>query len=331
MLAGCSVDGGSLSSGASQLASNARPLNLAVRESGAAPVHRYLSPSRMAPLASRGNLLYVSDLGTDDVDVFSYPGGKQIGTLTGFSTPEGMCINKKSDVWIASTSNYQMVEYAHGGTSPIATLTQNNELVADCSIDQSTGDLAVSSICYVNNYHGCISPGSIAIYKKAKGNPMIFTDPSIELMYFCGYDDKGNLFVDGLSPNIFGFEFAELPKGSGTFTNITLNRVVYFPGGVKWDGKYVALGDQNAGGNQTSSIHQVAVSGANGAVVSTTRLAGAEDVAGFWIQSSNVIAGDNGKEGGLVQFWPYPVGGSPSKTITGLSLPGGTAVSLAPL
>ena len=44
----------------------------------------------------------------------------------------------------------------------------------------------------------------------------------MDAVYFCGYDDKGDLFVDGRGSDGFQFRFAELPKGKETFVNILL-------------------------------------------------------------------------------------------------------------
>src|SRR5580692_2300582 len=71
--------------------------------------------SWMSPAAA-GPLLYVSDIGAEDVDVFSYPGGKQVGTLTGFSEPAGLCTDRKGDVFVVDSGNDRILEYAHGGT-----------------------------------------------------------------------------------------------------------------------------------------------------------------------------------------------------------------------
>jgi NHL repeat len=333
LLAGCSGGGATTPPAASQLPTSTRPLGIAAADAWAITTRRDRGQSWMAPGASHGDLLYVSDIGTDDVDVYSYPDGKPVGTLTGFDEPEGLCVDKKGDIWITNTDTFQIFEYAHGGTTPIATLSEPKELVVGCSVDQTTGNLAVSSLCYENYTNECLnSPGSVAIYQNASGTPMTFKDyPPILTMYFCGYDAAGDLFVDGLT-SAFQFQLAELPKGSSTFTNITLNRVIYFPGGVQWDGKYMAVGDQEAGGDDfVSSVHQVQVSGSNGTVVSTTRLAGAEDVPQFWIQGSNVI-GPNiefSYHDSAAVFWAYPAGGKAKKTITGLAEPLGATVSLA--
>jgi hypothetical protein len=46
----------------------------------------------------------------------------------------------------------------------------------------------------------------------------------------------------------------------------------------------------------------------------------------FWIQHPKVIGPNDGSSN--VMFWDYTAGGSPTKTITGLHVPVGSAVSL---
>src|SRR5271165_6576810 len=46
-------------------------------------VHPDHTRSWMAPDAMKNDLLYISDVGTDDVYVYSYPKAKLVGTLTG--------------------------------------------------------------------------------------------------------------------------------------------------------------------------------------------------------------------------------------------------------
>ena len=89
----------------------------------------------IAPDAKKKDLLYISDRGTNDVYVYSYPRGKLNGTLTGFNDPDGECVDKTGDVFITNFLSSNIIEYAHGGTSPIATLSDPGYYPADCSVD----------------------------------------------------------------------------------------------------------------------------------------------------------------------------------------------------
>lgn len=134
-----------------------------LQRNGAMAVHPDHSRSWMAPEAKRDTLLYISDVGTNDVYVYAYPTGIFLGTLTGFSGPEGECVDKTGDVFIANYAASDILEYAHGGTSPIATLSDPGYLPESCAIDPTTGNLAVTN--YLTTGAG---QGNVAIYKDAK-------------------------------------------------------------------------------------------------------------------------------------------------------------------
>lgn len=276
--------------------------------------------SWMLPEATSEDLLYVGDQKTNDVHVYSYPRGKSVGKLTGFVTPVGLCANKAGDVFIPNGFGADIVEYAHGGKSPKATLSDAGEFPSGCGVDPKTGNLAIANYC--SGTSSCTGQGDVAIYLGATGNPTQYTDPDISDVYFCGYDAKGDLFLDGTHNSAFAF--AELPFGRHTFKKITLNQTFQIPGNVQWEGAHVAVGDDG-----TSVIYEFTVSGKSGTEVGSTPLGGSTYVTQFWIQPPNVIGPNTYSSGGDVLFWKYPAGGSPTKTIAGLSKPAGATVSLA--
>jgi hypothetical protein len=278
-------------------------------------VHPDHTSSWMAPEAKRDTLLYISDVGTYDVNVYAYPKGTFLGTLTGFNAPEGECVDKTGDVFIANYYASNILKYAHGGTSSIATLSDPGYFPGNCAVDPTTGNLAVSN--YLTTGSG---QGNVAIYKDAKGSPKAYyTAPFIQQMLFCGYDKAGNLFVDGENSGS-AFAFAELPKGGTSFKKISLNQHIEFPGGVQWDGTHVAVADRN-----TDVIYRFAISGLKGKEVGSTPLIGGSNVNQFWIDGPKVVGADPGAAN--VMFWNYPSGGSQTKTIGGLSEPVGATIS----
>jgi hypothetical protein len=303
---------------------------VAADRAGATAIHRRSTKSWMSPNATEQDLLYVSDFFTSSVDVFSYPQGKQVGTLGGLDGPEGQCTDRKGDVWIAIQDAQEIEEFAHGGTSPIATLSLPDELIDACSVDATSGALAVDSYCQVSGYT-CVLPGSVFIYKKIKQQPKQFSVPGELNVLFWSFDPNGDLFVDGLHSVEGGFVLDELQKGASGLSNISLDRIVYYPGGVQWDGKYLAVGDQEAGGQEfESSIHQVSVTGSSGTVVGTTRLRGVMDAVQFWIQGTTIAVPDIQRgSSGDARLFGYPAGGSPKLIITGFEAPIGASVSLS--
>jgi hypothetical protein len=274
-----------------------------------------ISHSWASPMAKSSNLLYISDLDDQVVAMYSWPRGHLLGQITGFFNPEGLCVDKTGNVWVTNDTSdgvHQITEYAHGGTAPIANLIDNDGRTNGCSINPINGDLAVT------NFFGATGLGSVSIYKNAHGTPLEYISPDIYYYYYCGYDNKGNLFVDGWSAGS-SFAFVELPKNGNKFKTITLNHSISYPGGVQWDGNHVAVGDQYG------AIYQFDVKGSQGTEVGSTPLDQEKQIVQFWIQGGKVI-GPN-EHSANVMLWQYPAGGSPVKTLSG---PGqGATVSLA--
>jgi hypothetical protein len=260
--------------------------------------------SWMAPQATQARLIYVSSVLTNDVYVYSYSTQQLEGTLTGFTTPYGLCSDKTGDVWVANDGASQMVEYAHGGTSSIATLGDPNEYPEGCAVDPTTGNLAVA------NFSSNSGGGNVAIYTGAQGTAQTYSDPSIVNYRFCGYDAKGNLYVDGVNGSS-AFVLAELPKGDSTFKDIKISQNIEWPGGVQWDGKHVAVGDTD-----TVTVYQV--NPTTGSVTGSTKLDGANYVDQFWINGSvitrkkarraRVLAPS--QDAGTLALYKYPAGGA---------------------
>jgi DNA-binding beta-propeller fold protein YncE len=316
ILAGCG-------SAASQLSPSEPPEQsgppLVVAHRVASARHHDGRPSWMAAGAKRMSLLYVTDANNGTVSIFSYPKGELQGTLTGFEEPYGDCTGKAGAVWIVDDETATITEYAHGGTSPIATLIDSGEYPAGCSVDPSTGNFAVT------NYEGPGGgQGSVSIFKKAKGEPVVYTDSSISRAWFCSYDDSGNLFVDGDKNGTSGFQLAELPSGSGTFTNISIDQSITVAGGVQWDGKYLAVAEENEG---PDSVYQFSISGSSGTEVTSTSLTGSKNVHQFWIDPARKRVIAPSASLGSAGYWKFPAGGDATKTLTGLDIPEAVVLS----
>ncbi len=133
------------------------------------------SGSWMLPEAKGEDLLYVSNVYT--VTVYSYPRGRHVGTLRGFYRPIGECSDKAGDVFIANGDT--ILEYKHGGTKPIETLTFSGYDAESCAADPATGSLAVT-------WDQGLSQGYVAIYRHASGSPILYRNSNM-LFVWCGY------------------------------------------------------------------------------------------------------------------------------------------------
>ncbi len=283
--------------------------------------HPDRSPSWMVHSDSGQTLLYVSDAGAGDVFVYTYPGGKKVGTLSGLSDPTGVCNGASGAIWIVESSASKLVKYLHRGTKPVATLTVvGAQRLTGCAVDPGSGNLAVADL------GGAAATGGLWVFTKAQGTPKEYQGAQIAAAYFCGYDASGNLFVDGLDKT-YDFDLAEVPAGGSKLQALQLDTAIEFPGGVRWDGQYVAVGDQAYQNGHTSAIYQLSVTGLNATVKGTTILNGSCDVLGFSIKSGTVAAPDACQNN--ARFFAYPAGGAPTKTLMGFQYPVAAAVSVA--
>jgi hypothetical protein len=273
----------------------------------------------MKPGSASGDLLYVNDR-QGALYVLTYPQLQLVGEVSLPYAPNsgGICSDGNGDIFVPDSA--EIVEFAHGGTQPIATLDDDGGYYEPigCAVDPTTGNLAVT------NYKDYPGHGNVAIYSDAQGNPTYYSDSEIPDPNFCGYDNQGNLFIDGGPP------LAELPSGSESFTNITLNKRVPEAGQVQWDGAYITVKSQNA-----NKIYRLKISGSTGKVIATTHLKGPgrHAFSQSWIQGSTIIAPIGpGQLNNRLGFWDYPGDG---KAFTILDLgyhaePVGETVSVAP-
>jgi hypothetical protein len=261
--------------------------------------------SWMLPDAKGADLLYVA--GGYKIVVFSYPKGRHVGNIDGLNVTSGICSDSQGNIFIPvgiSPSQSTIYEYAHGGTTPIATLDDPGGATA-CSYDKTTGNLAVAN-----------NGPSVAVFANAQGTPTIYQTSSVPALY-CAYDNVGNLFVDdGFASQALG----ELPVGGDAFTEVSLS-TSFYPMSLQWDSGHLAIASYTFSSQGPQPFYNVKIYGSEGIVGQpiylATRTGRHPDVpTQFWVQGKTMI-GPAPHKGGLplIDFWEYPAGGNPTKTI----------------
>ena len=243
--------------------------------------------------ASDGDLIYAVG-GCGGTCVFSYPAGKLVGAL---DKPEAgaasACSDSAGDVFIPTGAG--VYEYAHGRTTPVATLSVPGNQALGCSVDPNSGSLAVV-------FKG--SGADVAVFPNATGNPTLY-DSQIDSRY-CAYDDQGNLFVDGY--NNQSSTLAELGSGAGSFTRYSLDYYIGNPGQVQWDGKHITWESATPA---RPTISQLAISGSTATIISSVRLQKVKRwVQASWIFGDKVVA-PYSKHGAYTKWlavWNYRTG-----------------------
>jgi hypothetical protein len=284
------------------------------------------SGSAVRPHWKDAELLYVGDAGYDRIDIFTYPQGEFVGAFgeaDGVSDPQGECTDSAGNVYVANKTASNILVF-DGGFDPPAAMKDPGYSPLDCGIDPTTSDIAVANGLTVDS-----KAGNVAVYTSLFGKPTHYTAPNFYSYFYCGYDSKGDLFVDGEDSSNY-VEFAELPKGGTKFVTISVNKAPRLPGALQWDGKYLAMSDPGS-----KVIYRLQIRGSQATVVGTTTFKGPAPFGDFSIvpqgrhekNGAVLIAAGTGDVGSLY-FWNYPAGGRSFKKISGLNFVSGVAKSV---
>lgn len=283
-------------------------------------VHTDHGHSWMLPQKKKSVLIYVGE--GSEVAVYDYSTGKLVGTLAGTGGSFG-CVDAKGDVYIGDFDGQGVVEYPHGGTKRLNTYELSGASLIGCSVD-SKGDLAVTSF----------DPGAATVV--ARGNPKrgtTYGGAACSYVWAMGYDHSGNLIGVGETSSA-GRAYCALLSGAKSISSLSFSGTIDFPGGTMWDGKYIALGDQEAGGTYDTGAYPSTLTGSTllpvGSEVTLTDTCynNYTDIFNPFIvgkkntpvndSQGNVVVGTNlwcpdGGSGPGIEFWHYPQGGKPFK------------------
>ena len=284
----------------------------AMQQSQAVATRADRGKSWMLPEAKNDDLLYVSSVAESSsqqyVYVLSFPQGKLVGKLGPFSQPGYECVDSSGDVFITnatSGSEGEILEYAHGRKTPIATLDDPG-LPQACSVDTTTGNLAVANFS-----------DQILVYPDAQGPPTTYTDQSVEYFWSCTYDSSGDLFAEGEVPASQS-PILELPSGGQNIERISIDSDLGGAGDMQWDGQYLDLQShahpyrRKHPSYYQSVILRVQVSGSSGTVIGTETLGTEHYTPQFWVAAGSIAQPINERNGGPIGVWDYPSGGKSS-------------------
>ncbi len=295
-------------------------------------VHPDRNKSWVSPDAQRApRLLFVSDVSTNDVYIFTLPDMNLKGTLTGFNQPQGECSDTHGNVYIANTRASTVLKYSRAGTL-LNTYADTYGYPVGCAVNPLNGNLAVTNIIGLRGH------GEVLIYASPSSRPIVLTNRKQYFYYFAGYDSSGDLWVDGRTALK---DFILSSCGASSCKTVRLHGgTIHFPGAVQWDQQEYAwaLFDQGpcAGGGSCSFVASL-----SGVLVQLTNYKAYDgDPVCDLVQGvvaaygANYAAGGDyerrrcGHAGGSsANRWQYPVGGAPTNYTTNVSHPDGAAIS----
>ncbi len=259
-------------------------------------------------LHAKQDLLYVTD--DSSIDVYTYPRGEPVRSFYGAGSgyANGACVDSTGNVYV-NFSYGATVEYPHGSAKPIKSWNVYSSPVG-CAVDPTTGNLAVANPIASSPYGG---HGFIWVWDKATGETQYYTARNFNSPVWCGYDNAGNLFIEGYARHEGKTHLAlfELPRSGASLKQIATS-VTGGASGVQYDGTYLTIGADN-------KIYRLRIKGSKADVIGTTRLSWSGHQ---WNAHNYFVVTKGTRQGrrvvstiGLVGFFKYPAGGEKTKLI----------------
>jgi hypothetical protein len=295
-----------------------------------------------ADIASVPRLLFLTDRGTDAIDIFSWPELKAKGRIGGLTLPAGECADASGAIWVANVGAYQIRRYSHAGTL-LSTLTEKYGFPSYCAVNKADNTLAVSNLQDVGPGY---KPGQVLVYKSGTGNPSSLANPEQYFYFADAYDTAGNLFVVGRTYSRQTI-LSECSAGSDTCHTIAITgATIYFPSVLQWykPGNYLVLGDAQCGNTFATCLYRFSISGSTAKLLGETTLENHKGNPACIVYDPVVARSDNETfvAGGSdtirthgcndvrpnLALWTFPGGGKPvDYNAKGLVQPFGAAIS----
>jgi hypothetical protein len=276
-------------------------------------------------------LLFISDIDTNDVYIFTMPAMKLQGTLTGFDGPQGMCSDRSGNIWVNNTKSGEIQQYSRNGKL-LKTIDDSGYYPVGCAVNKKNGDLAVTNIRTTSG-----EPGNVTVYSSGS-DPQTLTNPDQTEYYFPTYDAKGNLYVNGRGGNSNGIMISECRLGSGSCSTLTVSGVTLnVPGGLNWNKATgdLVVDDPKCNNVWGSCFYSMSISGSTAKVIGTTSLhdtngGGCDVDQGAFAPNDKYFAGGciaQGSNPAAVGRWKFSRGGNPTHSSASVEYPVGAAIS----
>jgi hypothetical protein len=268
------------------------------------------------------HLVAFSDSSADAVYIMG-PRGFYAALTTGLSEPQGLAFDTNGALYVANTSDSQVLVYPKPHTGPAVTLNDSGQYPVGVAV-ASDGTVGVTNMFSTNG-----GAASVSIYAKGATSPCAtVNNGSFARLYFDAYDKTGNLYVDGTDASghfVVGEVTGEC--GATSITRLSIRNKIGSPGGVAvlMNGD-IALGDQ-AGLNVTSIVYayKPPSGGSLGSPARTTTLKAAYDGVDFAFTEFDHYLWVVDSESETFWKYVYPKGGLPVLAFANYQTPAGVA------
>lgn len=287
----------------------------------------------MRGAAAFGQMLFETDPGTGDVDVFSLPRMKLKQQLKGFKLPTAACSDGSSNIWIGNYMKHEMLEYSYTGRL-VNTIKRAHLDPYGCAVDPVSEAVAVTNFDEFK-----FKAGEILIFSGPSGRPIIFRNPAQAYYYNVASDPFGDLWATGFTAT--GHPVISKCGASSCQTVKLRGGRIFSPGPIAWDGTHgdFIIFDKKCRESATTCSYPVSDDGVLGAPTTYLNPAGGAlcnltqaAIVATGQRKIAIVGGDNehscaGHKKSSVDFWKYPQGGLPASHNDRVSSPWSAAVN----
>ena len=142
------------------------------------------------------------------------------GTVSGFSSPQGIFVDAKANLWVTDAVAQAVYEFVPGNSVPARTLSDPNGVPVDVVVDEGSG------AAYVTEYKNNVNPSTLVeVYAKGSTAPTAtLSDPDARNGGYDAIDNAGNLYVSFMTQD----NKAQVDRwagGSGSPQNLQLQLI----------------------------------------------------------------------------------------------------------
>jgi hypothetical protein len=287
-----------------------------------------IRPSFMDRHAVGKALIFVSTYTSGSAGVVNiYQAGNpptMVGQIS-VSAPEGLATDRAANLYVVSNSS--ILEYAPPYTgAPILTMDDPGSYGNGVAISPH-GLIGVANFCTAPS---CVAgTGSVVLYRYNHTEPCVTlpTPSEFELVFQDAFDDKGNLYIDGLGY----YDNAVIAKVAGGCDakkiRILSANSIQVAEGVQIDrGDRIAIYDPH---QNTIFAYKPPRGGSLGNPAASVLIPSPGNPINFVFSKSggNVYTAEQDSSGGIMHKFAYPAGGSPKYTLFVGGAPQGIAIT----
>jgi hypothetical protein len=151
----------------------------------------------------------------------------------------------------------------------------------------------------------------VAVFAPGSGPPATYSVS--DGAKWSGYDNEGDLFVDGYERSSESIPLSELVYGASQFISISTSGLTPSGGEVQWDGQYLTVEGVDHDGSVL--VYRLSVQGNTATLIGTTATTthGERAALASWIEGDHIFIpyGTHGARTNKLGVWKYPAGGKP--------------------